>query len=92
MNNKLKILTSWQEISFLSDFSILVGMLFSPTDLVESSEDILRAISSLSLGLEKKTFFWALFCRKNEKCLCDYFLFALVYFLFAFIWEAMEEK
>ena len=75
MNNKLKILTSWQEISFLSDLSILVGMLFSPTDLVESSEDILRAISSLSLGLEKKLFFELYFAeRMKSVCVIIFYL------------------
>ena len=49
VNNILKISTSCQEISFLSNFSILLG----PTDLVELSEDIMRAISSLSVGLKK---------------------------------------
>ena len=29
-------------------------MLLGPTDLVESSEDIMRAISCLSVGLKKK--------------------------------------
>ena len=29
-------------------------MLLGPTDLVESSEDMMRAISSLSVGLKKR--------------------------------------
>ena len=53
MNVILKISASWQEISFLSNFNILVGMLLGPTDLVESSEDMIRAASCLSVGLKK---------------------------------------
>ena len=43
-------------------------MLLGPTDLAESTEDIMRAISSLSVGLKKKEFS-ALFFRKSEECL-----------------------
>ena len=52
----IKISTSWQEISYLCNFSILVGMLLGLTDLVESSEDMMRAISSLPVGLKKNNF------------------------------------
>ena len=45
---------SWQETPFLSNLYILVQMLLDPTDLVESSEDIMRANSCLSVGLKKK--------------------------------------
>ena len=48
----LKISASWQEISFLSNFNILVGMLQGLTDLVESSEDMMRATSCLSESLK----------------------------------------
>ena len=51
VNDILKISASWQEISFLSNFNILVGMLLGPTDLVESSEDMMSATSCLSVGL-----------------------------------------
>ena len=54
VNNILKISTTQQEISFLSNFSILLGMLLGRTDLVESSEDMMRAISSLSVRLKKR--------------------------------------
>ena len=74
VNDILKISTSWQEISFLSNFSILAGMLLGPTNLVESSEGIMRAISSLLVALKKKEF-WALFFRKSEKCLWEYLIF-----------------
>ena len=59
-------------------------MLLGPTDLVESSEDMMRAISSLSVGLEKKEF-QALFFKKSEKRLLECLIFTLVC-------EAMEEK
>ena len=59
-------------------------MLLGPTDLVESSEDVMRATLWLSLGLKKKEF-WALFFRKSEKCLWEYLIFTLV-------WEGMQEK
>ena len=54
VNDILEISTSWQEISFLCNFNILVGMLLGPTDLVESSEDSIRATLCLSVGLKKK--------------------------------------
>ena len=43
-------------------------MLLGPTDLVESSEDIMRGISSMSIGLKKKEFS-ALCFRNCKKCL-----------------------
>ena len=62
----------------------LVELVYNTTDLSESSEDITRAISSLSVGLEKNEF-WALFFRKSGKYLWEYLIFTLV-------WEAMKEK
>ena len=41
-------------MSFLSNFNVLVGILFSPTDLLESNEDMTFSISALSEGLTKK--------------------------------------
>ena len=80
----LRISMSWHEISFLSNFSILLGMLLGPTDIVEWSGDMMRAISSLSVVQKKE--FWALFFRKSElKCLWECLIFTSV-------WEAMEEK
>ena len=52
---------SSQEMSFLSNFSTS-----GPTDLVEPSEDMMRAISSFLVGLKKKNF--ELFFQP-EKCL-----------------------
>ena len=47
----LNISDSWLEMSFLSNFNILVGILLGPTDLLESNEDMIFSISVLSVGL-----------------------------------------
>ena len=49
----LNISDSWLELemSFLSNFDILVGILLGPTDLLESNEDMIFSISVLSVGL-----------------------------------------
>ena len=57
-------------MSFLSNFSILVGIVLGPTDLLESNEDMTFSISVLSVGLTKKEIL-DLFLRKSEKCLCE---------------------
>ena len=44
-------------------------MLLGPTDLVESSEDIMRAISSLSVGLKKNNF--ELYFLESLKSVCE---------------------
>ena len=44
-------------------------MLLGPTDLVELSEDMMRAISSLSVGLKKKNF--ELYFSKSLKSVCE---------------------
>ena len=65
-NEILHISANWVEISFLSSFSILVGMLFGPTDLFEFREDITFCISQLLDGLEKRSFnFYLLGNQKN---------------------------
>ena len=56
MNDILKISVSLQKRSFLSNFSILVVILLGPTQLVESSKDIIRTISYLTAELRKKEF------------------------------------
>ena len=66
----LNISDSWLEMSFLSNFNILVGILLGPTDLLESNEDMIFSISDLSVGLIKKEIL-DLFLRKFEKCLCE---------------------
>ena len=50
----LNISDRWLEMSFLSNFNILVGILVSPTDLLESNEDMTFFISILSVALVKK--------------------------------------
>ena len=64
----LNISDSWLEMSFLSNFNILLQILSGPTDL-ESNEDMTFSISVLSVGLTKKEIL-DLFLRKSEKCLC----------------------
>ena len=44
----------WLQMSFLSNFNILVAILLGPTDLLESSEDMTFSIFVLSVGLTKK--------------------------------------
>ena len=50
-------------------------MLLNPTDLFESSEDIMFCISDLLVGLRKKElYYW--FYKKSEKCLCEGLIFS----------------
>ena len=50
---------SWVEISTLSSFNILVGMLFGQTNVFEFKEDItFCCISYLLVGLRKKEFWF----------------------------------
>ena len=53
-NKRLKISTSCVEISLLSSFNILVGILFGTEDLLSLSKDIIEITSSLSAGVIKK--------------------------------------
>ena len=66
----LNISDSWLEMSFLSNFSILVGLLLGPTDLLEPNKDMSFSISVLSVGLTKKEILDQ-FLRKSGKCLCE---------------------
>ena len=50
------ISANWLEISFFSNYNFFIGMLLGPTDLFESSEDIMFCISDLFVGLRKKEF------------------------------------
>ena len=61
---------SWLEMSFLSNFNILIGILLGSTDLLESNKDMIFFISILSVELMKKKVL-DLFLRKSEKCLCE---------------------
>ena len=53
---RLKISTRCVEISFFSNFNILVRILFGPEDLLSLKKDIMEITSSLSLGVIKKDF------------------------------------
>ena len=53
---RLKISTRCVEISFLSNFNILVGTLFGPEDLLSLREKIIEINFSLSVGVIKKEF------------------------------------
>ena len=80
----LNISDSWLEMSSLSNFNILVGILFGPTDLLESNEDMTSSISVLSVRFTKKEIL-DLFFRKSEKCLCENEILS-------FVLVAIEEK
>ena len=53
---RLKISTRCVEISFFSNFNILVGILFGPEDLLSLREDIMEITSSPSVGVINKEF------------------------------------
>ena len=74
---KRNISDSWLEMSFLSNFNTLVGILFGPTDLLESNEHMAFSISVLSVGFIKNEIL-DLFLRKSEKCLCENDILSLV--------------
>ena len=80
----LNISDSSLEMSFVSNFNILVGKLLGPTDLLESNEDMTSSISVLSVGLTKKEIL-DLFLRISEKCLCENEILS-------FILVSIEEK
>ena len=58
------------ELSFLSNFNTLVGILLGPTDLFESNEDMTFSISVLSVAFTNKEIL-DLFLREFEKGLCE---------------------
>ena len=53
---RLKISTRCIEISFFSNFNILVGILFGQKDSLSLGEVIMGIISSLSIGVIKNKF------------------------------------
>ena len=57
----LNISDGWLEMSFLSHFNTLVGILLGPTALLESNEDMRFSLSVLSVGLAKKRNIWSIF-------------------------------
>ena len=64
---RLKISTRCVEIFFVSNFDILVGILFGPEDLLSLREDIMEITSSLSLGVIKKQLFYGLNSRAHSR-------------------------
>ena len=49
----LKITLNWWEMSFFRRFKIFRGMLFGQDDFWEFSEDIIKDISFLSVGVKR---------------------------------------
>ena len=76
-NKILNISDIWLEMSFLSNFNTLVGILLGPTDLLESNEHMAFSISVLSVGFTKNEIL-DLLLRKSKKCLCENDILSLV--------------
>ena len=53
VNERLNKSASWSEMSFLSNFNTLVGILYGPVALLISSDERISLISSLSFGERK---------------------------------------
>ena len=68
----------WDENSSLSSLTILVGMLFGPTNLFEFRLEIMLVILFLLVG-NKKNEFEELFSMYSEKCLREQFTLALFF-------------
>ena len=56
VNERLNKTASWSEISFLSSFNTLVGILYGPVALLISSDERICLITSLSTDERKKEF------------------------------------
>ena len=54
-------------------------MLLGPTDLFESSKNIMFCNSDLLVGLTKKCELWVLFFKKLDKCLCEGLIFSFAF-------------
>ena len=54
VNERLNKSASWSEMSFLSNFNTLVGILYEPVALLISSNERISLISFLSIGERKK--------------------------------------
>ena len=54
VNERLNKSASWSEMSFLSNFNTLVGILYGSAALLISSDERISLISSLSVGERKK--------------------------------------
>ena len=53
ITERLNKSASWSEISFLSSFNTLIGILYGPVALLISSDERISLISSLSIGERK---------------------------------------
>ena len=73
VNEILNELASWSEISFLSSFKYLVGILYGPVALLISSDERISLTSSLSDG-KRKNGIWVFVCEVISVVLCNYFL------------------
>ena len=76
---RLKISTRCVEISFFSNFNILVGILFGPEDLLSLRVDTMEITSSMSVGVIKKEFNY-----QHEGSQCTFYLrtlFLIEFFL-----------
>ena len=56
VNKRLNKSASWSEISFLSNFNTLVGILYGPVALLISCDERISLIVSFSVGERKKKF------------------------------------
>ena len=56
VNERLDKTASWSEISFLSSFNTLAGILYGPVALLISSDERICLITSLSTDERKKEF------------------------------------
>ena len=54
INERKNKSAAWSEMSFLSNFNTLVGILYGPVVLLISSDERISLISSLSVGERKK--------------------------------------
>ena len=61
---RLNIFVNCNEILFVSSFSIFIGRLFGPTDLLSFNDEIKLVISSELIGFRKKEF--SLACWRNS--------------------------
>ena len=78
---EIKYITNLQWISFFDSFSILVGRLLGPTDLLSFSYEIKLIISSELVDFKKNEFSLACW-RNSSNDLFENLIFALVFFCY----------
>ena len=79
MKKRLNKSVNCFEISFYRRNNILQGILFGPEALLELREDMMLAISSLSVDCRNIVLSLS-FERQSEKCLREYFMFSFCSF------------